>query len=141
MILLLLTVSLYSKLPSYAVKLAKGFNVPLDIATKWSLAESSHNVQRISHKNAYGRYQITKILLAHYFDLTGKNIESIRDVKKYLLDDFINCFIAYYMYHFWKKQGYNSRQIMQIWIHGETGYLSGRYAYKYEKRIFGSNLR
>lgn len=135
-LLIFLITTLCARLPSYAVKMAKNFNVPVLIATTWSHAESTHNLLTNSHKNAYGRYQITLVCFKHYCDITGRNIDNIKNIPVYLYDDFNNCFIAYFMYAFWRRLGYSPRQIMQIWLFGERGYLTGRYSYSFERKIF-----
>lgn len=112
----------------------------MHIAERWSLAESSHNIQRISNKGAFGRYQITRICLEHYFDLTQRNINQVKCIKKYLLDDYMNCFISFYMYDFWRGQGYRPKEIMQIWLFGETGYINGRYSKRFENKIFPKRI-
>jgi hypothetical protein len=131
----------FARLPRYAVKLAENFNVPVWIATTWSFAESTHNTQKISSKKAYGRYQIRYILFKHYCQLTGRNIDNIKDHKRYLLDDRNNCFIAYYFYDFWvHRKGYTPKQFMQIWLMGIRNYHSGRYSKSFERKIFGQEI-
>jgi hypothetical protein len=123
------------ELPDYLIEYCHKFDISPSLAYRWGLAESSHIADAISRKQGYGRFQITEVWFNEYARISRRTIKS--DFKTFVLDDQRNCYIWAWSIAFWKRQGYNEREIAQIWLWGETGYTcNGRYSERYEKAIF-----
>lgn len=138
MVLLLISSLIYPKLPEYAINMAKGFRIPLWLARNWSYKESSHNKNTISHKKAYGRYQIRYVWFVDYMRYQNRNPKNVKDYKKFLLNDYNNIYITYWSYAFWRRLGFDARNIMQVWLNGLEGvFRDDKWCYYYQYKIFG----
>ena len=133
-------IAIYSEhLPGYAKEYIKGFNLNYKLMQSWSFAESSHNPEAESHKNAYGRYQITIVWLDDYMRYTKQPFKNIKNIKTFLKNDKNNCYIAYWSFSFWRRYGFTAREIFQIWLFGlRNVYENKKWNYNYEKKIFGN---
>ena len=123
------------KLPDYLIEYCHTFKIEPSLAYRWGLAESSHIVDAISRKQAYGRFQITAGWLGEYARISGRTIKS--DAKTFLLDDQRNCYVFCWTIAFWRRQGYSDKQIANIYLFGEYGFVyDGRFSDRYVSAIF-----
>jgi len=128
-------VSMAHKLPDYLIRECKRRNIDAEMAYWWGMAESSHRDYVISHKDAYGRFQITEGWLREYERITGR-WRKPRPAND-LLDDRFNCYLWAWTIAFWRRQGYEDATIAQIYLFGHFGHtVYGRKSEKYHKRIF-----
>jgi hypothetical protein len=75
-------------------------------------------------------------MLREYCRLSKIDFDSIKDYRKYLLDDENNTYIFCFMFNHYRKRGYTKKEFAQIWLFGERNFLSGRYSYSFERKIF-----
>jgi len=122
------------EMPEYLIKACNRYSIPWRLAFNWSFAESSHNTNKISKKDAYGRYQIKKVWLDDYCRI--RRIKFPRDWEAYLLNDKNNVMIWAWTVNFWRKRGHTDKEIAQIWLFGLTGFKEGGYSQRYEDIIF-----
>ena len=123
-------------LPVYLIKYCNRYDIPLWYAYGVGQTESSHNSKAISHKNAYGRFQIKEVWLDNFLQIKKINKSKIDDVKTFLLNDKYNSYVWAYSVKVWRSIGYSYKEISQIWLFGESGFLDGRYSKRYERNIF-----
>lgn len=122
------------EMPQYLIMACNLYNIPWRLAYNWSFAESSHNPKKVSHKEAYGRYQIKKVWLDDVCRL--RKIKFPKNWQAYLLDDKNNCIIWAWSVNFWRRRGHSDKDIAQIWLFGLTGFREGGYSARYEDVIF-----
>ncbi len=102
----------------------------------WSFAESSH-CKLATEGGYYGRYNIGKEWFSDYMRWRKFPLKNVKNVKKFLENDYNNCYIAYYScWLFTNKLGYSYRDFFQIWLWGMGNFKKGHWSYKYEKKIY-----
>ena len=121
--------------PNYEVEFSEKFGIPMWYMRKFKMAESSGISTQVSHKNAYGWYQITEATLQHYCYLSGNDRSRIRDAKSFLINEYNNTYIFCYMASYWLSEGYQLKDVAQIWLWGIGNFKKGRYSKTFNDKI------